>query len=397
MLAIPLPIKHYLKPLLGAAEAAGFAGLVFVIARAADAPKHHEELSEHWGSVHDVTGPLIGVVWPSNTGDIQESAIRRAGSGGEAAALVGFGFSKVRDQNMSFSQEFWNLVAQDPELERVLEDNKPMGLVYSRAPIPEKDLGDAWSTATTESAEYFGFDEGRLPCLVILSLPEHTALVLPLDVEATPSIYKLLRSTRIALGDMPGEIMEVHARREEINTAISRMKKSMDELATSRRARIQKLDAAINSASWLDRGVAAQVRSDLQQALNSGEPGGAPAALEALLQQLPAGGAGRPADRRKIKPLSRYAVNRLREMLLQFADMRHELEEQISASDRLKTEEATLLARLKLSQAVVAAYRGNRGEPSIIEEEGRRALIGWKVQYVSAPGGSAMSTTKTFG
>jgi hypothetical protein len=395
MLAIPLPIKHYLNPLLGAAEAAGFVGLVFVIARTPDAPQQHEELSEHWASVHDVTGPLIGVVWPSNTRNIQESAIPRAGSNGEAAALVGFRFTEARDQNSLFSKEFWNLVAQNPELTRALERNRGKGLVYSKAPIPKEDLGDAWSTATTDSAEYFGFDENRLPCLVILSLLEHTALVLPLGM--IPSIYDLLRSTRIALGTTPGDITRVRDRREAIDTAVSRMNKTLGELDISRRARIQKLDRAINSASWLDRGVAAQVQLDLQQALSSWEPGGAPAALETLLQQLPPGGDQRPADRRKVKPLSRYAVNRLREILLETADLRHELEEAISDSHRLKTEEATLLAKLKLSQAVLAADTGNRGTPPIIEELGRGALTEWKVQYVGAPGRSAITTTKTFG
>lgn len=395
MLAIPLSIKHYLNPLLGAAEAAGFMGLVFVIARTRDAPKQHEELSEHWASVHDVTGPLIGVIWPSNTRNIQDSAIPLAGSKGEAAALVGFRFTEAKDQNSLLAKEFWNRVAQNPELTRALERNKEKGLVYSKAPIPKQDLGDAWSTATTDSAEYFGLDEDTLPCLVILSLLEHTALVLPL--ETTPSIYELLRSTRIALGTTPRDITRVRDSREAIDKTVPPKRKSLGELDVMRRARIQKLDRAINSASWLDRGVAAQVQSDLQQALSSGEPGGSPAALETLLQQLPPGGEQRPADRRKVKPLSRYAINRLREILLETAGLRRELEEAISDSHQLKTEEATLLAKLKLSQAVLAAYTGNRSTPPIIEEVGQGDLTGWKVQYVGAPGRPAMTTTKTFG
>ena len=214
MLAIPLPIRYYLKPLLRVAEEAGFAGLVFVIARTIDAPQQHEELSKHWASMHDVTGPLIGVVWPSDKRDL-------APYPSDEAAALRFGLSGT--DNSAFSRAFWNLAAEDPELgwalEKQRQELKRSELVYSQAPVPQQDLVDAWSTAASDSAEYFGLDEGRTPCVVILSLPEHRALVLPLNT--TPSIYKLLRATRIALGAKPGEISELCEEQRAIATTIT--------------------------------------------------------------------------------------------------------------------------------------------------------------------------------
>lgn len=395
MLAIPLSIKHYLNPLLGGAEAAGFVGLVFVVARTIDAPGHHEELSEHWASVHDVTGPLIGVIWPSGSRDITEFAIRRAGSRGEGAALTGFAFTSGSDRDSLLAKEFWNRAAQDPELMRALEDNRPIGIVYSQAPVSQKVLIDAWSTATADSAEYFGLDENETPCLVVLSLQEHTALVLPLGT--IESIYQLLRSTRMALGAAPAAIKRSRDRRIAIDEAVPLKRKKLDELAASRRGRIQSLVRALNSAPSLDPGVAAEVEADLQHALSTWEPGGALAALETLLQQLPEGGDQRPADRRKRKPLRRYSINDLREIIQKVPDLRDELEAESSESDRLKTEEDTLLAELKLSEAVLAAYTGNRAAPPVIEQPGQGALAGWKVLHVGGPGRLARTTTKAPG
>ncbi|WP_006247023.1 hypothetical protein [Mycolicibacterium tusciae] len=270
MLAIPLPIKYYLNPLLGGAEAAGFVGLVFVVARTIDAPGHHEELSEHWASVHDVTGPLIGVIWPSSSRDIKQSAIRREGSCGEGAALTGFAFTSGHDQDSLLAREFWNRAAQDPELMRVLERNRPIGIVYSQAPVSQKVLIDAWSTATADSAEYFGLEENETPCLVVLSLQEHTALVLPLGM--IESIYRFLRSARMALGAAPAAIKRSRDRRNAIDESVLRNRKQLDELAASRRGRMQSLIRALNSAPLLGPGVAAEVQADLQQELSLDPP-----------------------------------------------------------------------------------------------------------------------------
>ncbi|WP_006247024.1 hypothetical protein [Mycolicibacterium tusciae] len=95
--------------------------------------------------------------------------------------------------------------------------------------------------------------------------------------------------------------------------------------------------------------------------------------------------------------MRRYSINDLREIVQKVADLRDELEAESSESYRLKAEEATLLAELKLSEAVLAAYTGNRAAPPVSEQLGQGALAGWKVLHVGAPGRLARTMTKAPG
>ena len=131
----------------------------------------------------------------------------------------------------------------------------------------------------------------------------------------------------------------------------------------------------MSHAHWIDSGVATQVRSALEEALSSGEPGGAPAALDTLLEHLNSD--QRPADGRRVKPFTAPELNRLRGILQRIADVRYALNEQRIASDQLRIQKAALLDNLNLSQAVIAAYAGKKGAPSVRNEAGHGALSNW--------------------
>lgn len=55
MLTVPVSVRGVLPHLVAATEACGYAGMLVVLARTADARAWHNELTTDWTSIHDVT------------------------------------------------------------------------------------------------------------------------------------------------------------------------------------------------------------------------------------------------------------------------------------------------------------------------------------------------------
>jgi hypothetical protein len=64
MFLVPISTEALLPHVVRAAEAAGYAGLMVVLARTAEAEELHHELTHYWTSLHSVTGSLVAILCP---------------------------------------------------------------------------------------------------------------------------------------------------------------------------------------------------------------------------------------------------------------------------------------------------------------------------------------------
>ena len=380
VIAIPIPVDRYLLPLLDAAKSSGFIGLVFVLARTADAREQHAELAEDWTSLHDVTGPLIGVLCPSRTGRPRESVILAEDSTGVGVQGFRLEFEDASSANTrQFEREFWDAASKDQQIREAIASFKlPPGIIEDEPPLPPVQLAAAWTKATTESAQHFGIAEGRLPCLLILSLWERTALVVRLRPNL--SIYRLVRETVLILGDGPADIVALRARQSALTKKIPEARRR-DE-ATHRRgqAQLKELDAAIEASVGLDAELKARCQTALRRVLKSGEVDDAPDALVKLHQQVP-----HSSDR---PPLRHSAVWGLMKLLT----ARTRVEALESERTQAKEDEDTRREHLQLSTAVITAYEQLLAASTVASEPGRNALEGWTVQYVDRTQAPAVRT-----
>jgi hypothetical protein len=390
MIVIPIPVNRYLPPLLNAAKSSGYIGLVFVLARTADARDQHAELARDWASLHDVTGPLIGMLCPSPTGRPRESRMIRARSKGEGVGVQGLMFEHASQaDDWQFARAFWDAASEDTQIrDAIARCTPPPDIIMSEPPLPPAELAAAWTVVTTESAQYFGITEGSLPCVLIMSLEEQTSLVIRL--RPALSIYGLLRKTVHALGGEPARIAALHARQTELTKEIRMTRRQQDHVAYRRwRTKLEQLNAAIEASEDLDAGLRTWSQAALRRVLETDQPGDAPEALAALHQQLPHTGDG--------PSLRHSAVWGLKEQLATGA-----IPPRPSGPDRvevLKSEltqareqERTLREHLKLSSAVITAYEQVFSAPTVEPEPGQGALRGWTVQYIDRAETPVLST-----
>lgn len=376
MIVIPIPVNYYLLPLLEAARFSGYIGLVFVLARAADAPDQHAELARDWTSLHDVTGPLIGVLCPSPTGDPSESRV--PGIMGSGVGVRGLMF---KPDHGKFARTFWDEASKDARIRDAIDNGEPQDIIRPRPPLPPTELAAAWTEVTTESAQHFGIAEDWLPCVLIMSLLEQTSLVVRLRPGL--SIYQLLRTTIRTLGAEPARIAALHKRQSELAEAL-RTTRRRDAAYRDWKAKLEQLDAAIGTAEALDAGLRARCQTALRRVLETGEPGNAPTALAALHQQMPTTG-----DR---LPLRHSAVSGLMKQLTASGTIPprppdlDQGEALASEYAQAKETEKTMREHLRLASAVITAYEQVFAAPTIEPVPGQGALRGWKVQYVDCAG-----------
>jgi hypothetical protein len=380
MIVIPIPVNRYLQPLLDAAGFSGYVGLVFVLARTADAPDQHEDLARYWTSLHDVTGPLIGLLCPSPTGDPRESRVIRRGTKGTGVGVQGLMFERAsKADDEKFARAFWDAASQDARIRDAMGNYEPPEIIVDRPPLPPKELAAAWTEVTTESAQYFGIAEDWLPCVLIMSLRERTSLVVRLRPGL--SIYKLLRGTIRSLGDEPARIAALHERQNELAEELRTIRRRDDHMAYRNwKAKIEQLDAAIGASVDLDAGIRARCQTALRRVLETSEPGDAPAALVALHQQMPVTG-----DR---LPLRHSAVWGLMKQLTESGTIPprpsdlDRVEALESEHAEAKESERAMREHLLLASAVITAYGQEFVVPTVVSGTGRGGLQGWTVQYV---------------
>lgn len=201
MLLVPLHTEAVLPHVVRAAEAAGYAGLLVVLARAAEARALHDELTEHWTSLHDVTGSLVAVLCPD------PDELDRGGTSDEilschgmrlrhGAGLPGFA-SRFRDH---FDHTIYESVPAEYHT-----DWSPFGFrAVAQMPQIAQLHRDAWTEAASRCAGYFGIAERRLPCVLLLSLWERVAVAFA--VRFTGTLYPLCKELAVDLGDAPRRI-----------------------------------------------------------------------------------------------------------------------------------------------------------------------------------------------
>jgi hypothetical protein len=221
------------------------------------------------------------VLCPSSTGRLRESA--QIGDGGEGPAVQGMTFAS---QDVStFADAFWAAALKDTEIRDAIA-SAPHVLECDEEPqLSAAKLAAAWTTATTEAAQHFGIEEDRLPCLLVMSLWEHTSLVVRLRPKL--SIYELLRQTKIALGDRPARIAALAERQRALTKGLRAARKRDEATHRTCTARLRELDAAIGASEGLDPELQAHCLAALRRALDSGELADVPSVLAQLLAQTP--------------------------------------------------------------------------------------------------------------
>ena len=384
MIVIPIPVNRYLRPLLEAARFSGYIGLVFIVARAADARDQLDELARDWTSLHDVTGPLIGILCPSPTGHPYESGVIRRGTRGQGVGVRGLMLQRASEaDDNKFARAFWDAAQKDARIQDAMHNYELPDITPPRPPLPPEELAAAWTEVTTESAQYFGIAEDRLPCVLIMSLLEQTSVVIHLRPGL--SIYRLLRGAIRALGTEPARIAALHERQSELAEELRTTRKRDDhETYHEWKTKLEQLDAAIGACVDLDAGLRARCQTALRHVLETGEPGDAPTALAALHQQIRAGG-----DR---LPLRHSAVWGQMEQLTASGTVPprppdlDRLEALESEYAQAKETERTMREHLRLASAVITAYEQVFAAPMIEPVPGQGALRGWNVQYVDCAG-----------
>jgi hypothetical protein len=407
MLAIPIPVDRYLPPLVRAANSAGFVGLVFILARSADAPDHHTQLAEHWVSMHDVTGSLIGVLCPSSRVPQRASDAGVPIGRGNYLGVRGLQFMfRERGPDVwqdddsdglfqeAFERAFWETAAQDVQIQKaidkaVAEARGKQHIVADEPPQSPAQLAAAWTKATTESAQYFGIAESELPCLLMMSLQERTSLVVRLRPQL--SIYGLLRATISNLGGRPARIASLSSQQVALKSAVAAARRQVKTVECLD-ANVEAVVAGLDAVDSFDPQLLARCKEALQRAVKTGDPGDAPAALADLHREMPATG-DRP-------PLRHSAVWGL---MQQLAGTGHgtlgKKAEAVSRVDVLESQLRQVIddekgerAQLELSSAIIAAYKEVFAVPTIRSVPGSSALQGWTVQLVDSAKAPVLTT-----
>lgn len=166
----------------------GYAGLVFVASRTADAPGLQRGFLESWRDIDDLTGRYLGVIVPSP----EDMLI-----GEERNVCYECGLTKVKGVRcLGRYGNGFRLALRRPDARSVVR------MDWREPPrdgfVPPKIAGtvslyqDSLTDGTKNILEYFGISESLLPCAVIVSLTTRRAYVVQLG--ETGNVYRLLKS-----------------------------------------------------------------------------------------------------------------------------------------------------------------------------------------------------------
>ncbi|SFW74816.1 hypothetical protein [Amycolatopsis australiensis] len=237
MLTTTYPFRRFLRTSFATLADGGYAGLVFLVSRSADAPRLHRRFFQEWSDIHDVTGPYLAVITPSP------------------------GSSILLDEEL-YRTQYGALVPDvscpsgGGRLSRAVNRRWPSSVRMTEV-TPSRTASvrrhqDTHTTAVNDLQEFFGIPESLLPCAVIVSLHETSALCVALDDES--SMYRLLKSIKA-----------------EIEPATARISRKEQELveAKAARARIRneqkigelRATLATLQAQWTDQKL--QLAADL--------------------------------------------------------------------------------------------------------------------------------------
>src|SRR6185503_15928574 len=129
-------------------------------------------------------------------------------------------------------------------------DHYKQDFVTPRRPAGTSRLAAAWTEMATLSARYFGIAEAALPCVVVMSLWEKTAVVVRLRPGL--SLYQLLRATIRNLGGQPARIAEMREHHQALLVDLRIAQQEKSSAYRKWQAKIEQMDAAIGASSHID-------------------------------------------------------------------------------------------------------------------------------------------------
>ncbi|MFD6323433.1 alpha/beta fold hydrolase [Streptomyces sp. NPDC058442] len=253
MLVHPLPIGMFLKSLLSAAESCGYLGAVVLLARARDAEAQYRELTDHWTSVHDVTGPALAVLCPMPPHAGPHGVPHPADPG---RGVVAEGMTlEVPHSRQRFEENFWNDLSFGPGWDEAF--------VKPERPAPAEVHASGWTQTVTDAAEFFGIEESHVPCLVVLSMGERHGTVIPIDESF--GVYNFLKELKERMPSAPVRLGKLLDERQQLLRQIARHRPGLEP------AQVQSLSRKLAEAEVLAPELTADCRARLQT-LTQAEP-----------------------------------------------------------------------------------------------------------------------------
>ncbi|MFI6089534.1 hypothetical protein [Streptomyces sp. NPDC051218] len=224
-----LSVEEFLNLPFPSLSEGGYAGLVFLVSRTADAPKLQERFLREWSDIHDVTAHYLGVVIPHPRG-----AMPLGGAGNYEAVLVR-GVERLSNPDKRHS---WYPEGQVP----LRQGSGDHVRVHTRAapslPRNRRIHGRQLTLAVNELQTFFGISEVLLPCAVVICRQEQRVIAVTLDNDG--SVYRLLKEVKSQLEGHLSDLRQYAAAVEEVKRELRAHGEHVDavhrDCAAARRA-----------------------------------------------------------------------------------------------------------------------------------------------------------------
>ncbi|MFJ9625111.1 hypothetical protein [Streptomyces sp. NPDC101181] len=252
-----LSIEEFLSLPFPVPSVGGYAGLVFLISRTADAPLLQERFFREWADIHDVTARHVGVVIPNPREDLWLGQLARAGNGRVQVRVRGVRQVGGRDGPDPTSS--WYPDGLRPEAEwptHVRVHTAAVDFLPGRTADHQGDL----TRTVSDMQAFFGISEVLLPCAVVVCLSEQQVIAVALEDD--DSVYGLLKQAK---SQAEGHLAELRRYDADITTAEGELRTARapfdSNMAEARRAATAAIRGADSARrAWHDeRGEAVDV------------------------------------------------------------------------------------------------------------------------------------------
>jgi hypothetical protein len=415
MLVVPVPAEEFLPHIVRTTESCGYAGLIVVLARTADAQAQHEELTRDWTSLHDVTGPLLAILCPDPqfVDHPREDIVDHNSATtylATTAYVPGLHFQLPSDVDQdAFARSFWQPSSGPPPFQSIIEfEIEPQFSdrrhARPRRPRPEAEHHAAWTLAASRCASYFGIGERSMPSILILCHWERKAVLM---VQPRPYLYRLTKAIVESLGDRiesPGNlIQEIVGIRQDIErnekavTDYTRkrlllktdIRRSQHEYNTWRE-QVEALGRRLEMIPTLDPSLVSEGRNIIRQLLSatrtvsSGELSGSLRAFDKRITDTTEDVSLQPIQRRIHQQIVKLIAKVESSNPLPSLKQQDPFDEPLRhAQENLQEARHTLVERqapLKLADTVIATYEHLFGRMRQTDEPGHRGLEGWMLR-----------------
>jgi hypothetical protein len=245
MVELEIPIAEFLDRAIVASASSDFLAFITVVARTADAEFLQNELLRHWESFDDLTGDQILVLSPSSDGDHNYASVPH---GREAQGLINRRLRFGSRPSTDWQDEFWRARPSNPKSEPRFYES--LGARHSpRRPPNEAEKKAALTATAGETSRYFGIPEGWLPCVVVLSIPDKTLLVI--SVDEWFSLYAMVRTALIDYEPVVSSREKLKRRATELSWERRRKEEEIAKARSILRA-TESTDAHV-AGSWMEQ------------------------------------------------------------------------------------------------------------------------------------------------